>query len=191
MVYIHVPFTIRAERFETFVIFSRHAHVTHGAILHLFADCLSVQLVCLMFFETRATSKVSVARHARNSVFGVRTRRNRLAVATRLSALVRHATLASFTIASEYILSRHRARKTLSRGNISTSYTIFFFRIPPVRRKISSQFNAPKTTILYSLKCSCNIISSGTPPPVDKSIPVVSSKRSTMGRVLHLRRYEL
>ena len=119
MIYFHVPSTIRAELFETFVIPSRHAYVTHGTILHLFADGLAAQLVCLMFLETRATSKVSVARLARNSVFRVRTRRNRLAVATRLSALVRHATFACFITASSYIPSGHRTHKTLSRGNVS------------------------------------------------------------------------
>jgi len=66
MIYFHVLITIRAVRFETFVIFSRHAHVTHGAISQLFADGLAFQLVCLMFFVTRATSKVSIARLARD-----------------------------------------------------------------------------------------------------------------------------
>ena len=60
MIYFHVLITIRAERFETFVILCRHAHVAYGAISHLFADCLAFQFVRLMFFETRATSKMSV-----------------------------------------------------------------------------------------------------------------------------------
>ena len=113
MIYFHVLFTILAERFETFVILFRHAYVTHGAISHLFADGLAAQLVCLMFFETRATFKGSVARLARDSFFRVHTRRTRLAVATRLSALMRHATSTSFITASAYILSRHRTRRTV------------------------------------------------------------------------------
>jgi len=111
MIYFHVPITIRAVRFETFVIISRHAHVTHDAISHLFAEGLAFQLVCLMFFESRATSKVSVTRLVRGSFFRVHTRRNRLTVATRLSALMCHATSKSFITASAYILSRHRTRK--------------------------------------------------------------------------------
>ena len=113
MIYFHVPFTIRAERSETFVILFRHEYVTHGAISNLFADGLAVHLVYLMFFETRATSKGSVARLPRDSFFRVHTRRNRLAVATRLSALMRHAKLTSFITSSAYILSRHRTRKTV------------------------------------------------------------------------------
>ena len=66
MIYFHVLITIRTEWFETFVILSRHAHVTHGAISHLFADCLTFQFVCLMFFETRTTSKLSVTGLARD-----------------------------------------------------------------------------------------------------------------------------
>jgi len=53
MISFHVLFTIRAERLETFVIFSRYASVTHGAISHLFANGLiAAQLVCLVFFKT-------------------------------------------------------------------------------------------------------------------------------------------
>ena len=111
MVYLLVLSTILAERFETFVILFRHAHVTHCAISHLFEDGLAVHLVCLMFFVTRATSKVSVARLARDSFIGVHTGRNRLAVATRLSALTRHATFASFITAFAYIPSSHCTRK--------------------------------------------------------------------------------
>jgi len=60
MVYLHVLSTVLAELFETFVILIRHARVTLGAISHLFADCLASKLLCLMFFETRSTSKVSI-----------------------------------------------------------------------------------------------------------------------------------
>ena len=112
MIYFNVLFTILAERFETFVILFRHEYVTHGAISNLFADGLAVHLVYLMFFETRATSKGSVARLPRDSFFRVHTRRNRLAVATRLSALMRHATSTSFITAFAYI-SRLRTRKTV------------------------------------------------------------------------------
>jgi len=111
MVYLHVLSTILAEGFETFVILFRNARVTRGAISHLFADGLIVQLICLMFFETRETSKVSVSGLARDSVFGVHTWRNRLAVTTRLSALMRVATFTSFITAFAYIPSRHRTRK--------------------------------------------------------------------------------
>ena len=70
MIYFHVLIKIRTERFETFVILSRHARFTHGAISHLFADCLfTFQLVCLMFFETRSTSKISVTGLTRDSFF--------------------------------------------------------------------------------------------------------------------------
>jgi len=194
MFYFHVLSTIRAERFETFAIFSRHTCVTHGTISHLFAGGLATQLVCRMFLETLATSKVSVASLAQDSFFGVRTRRNRLAVATRLSALTRHATSTPFITASAYIRSRRRTRKTVYDMVMSLHAVIkqvnSFFRFH-LSVKMSSQFNPPKTTILYSLKCSWNLISSGIPPPVDKSIPIVSSKRSTMGRVIYQRRYEL
>ena len=111
MIYFHVLITIRAERFEAYVILSCYAHVTHGAISHLFADCLASELVCLMFFETRATSKASVTGLARNSFFSERTWRNRLAVTTRYSALMRRATLTFLITASAYIPSSHRTRK--------------------------------------------------------------------------------
>ena len=110
MIYFHILSTIRAERFETFVIY-RHIYITHGAISHLFANGLAAQLVCLMFLKTRATSKVSVARLARDSVFRVHTWRNRLAVTARLSALMRHATSTPFITGFAYIPSRHCTRK--------------------------------------------------------------------------------
>jgi len=44
MIYFHVLVTIRAVRFETFVIF-HVTHVSHGAISHLFADGLALQFV--------------------------------------------------------------------------------------------------------------------------------------------------
>jgi len=93
------------------VILFRHAHATHGAISHLFADCLSFQFVRLMFFETRATSKASVTGLARDSFFGKHTWRNRLAVATCLSALLRHAASTPFITAFAYIPSSHYTRK--------------------------------------------------------------------------------
>jgi len=103
-----------SERFETFVILFRHAHVTHGTISHLFADSLFASKIdCLMFFETRATSKASVTGLARDSFFSERTRRNRLAVTTRLSALVRCATFTALVTATAYILSSHRTRNTV------------------------------------------------------------------------------
>jgi len=148
-----------------------------------------------MFFETGATSKVSVARLARDSFFRVRTRRNRLAVATRLSALMRHATSTSFITASAYIPLRHRTRKIVYHVVMSPHVVIqqvnSFSDSTWPSKIMSSQFNPPKTTILYPLKCSWNLISSSILPPIDKSIPVVSSKRSTMGRILYPRRYEL
>ena len=113
MIYFHVLFTIRAVRFETFVILSRHARFTHGAISHLFADCLTFQLVCLMFFETRTTSKISVTGLVRDSFFGKQTWRNRPAIATRFSTLMRLATFTSFITAFAYIPSRPRPRKTV------------------------------------------------------------------------------
>ena len=113
MIYFHVFITIRAERFETFVILSRHAHVTHGTISYLFAVCFASKLVCLMFFETRATSK-AVTGLTQDSFFRVCTRRNRPAITTRLSTLMRRATFASFITASAHILSRLRTRKTVN-----------------------------------------------------------------------------
>jgi len=110
MIYFHYPSIIRAVRFESFVILSRHAYVTHGAISHFFADGFAVQLVCLMFFETRAASKVSVANLTRYSFFGVRTRWKRLAVTKRLAVLLRHAT-STLYYSLYIILSRHRTRK--------------------------------------------------------------------------------
>ena len=122
VIYFHVLITIRAEQFKTFVILSRHKHVTRGAISHLFADCLiAFQLVRLMFFETRATSKVSVARLARNSIFSIHTRRYRLAVATRLSTLMRHATSTPFITTATHILSQQRTRKVVNNMKMSTS----------------------------------------------------------------------
>ena len=59
MFYFHVLFKIRAVRFETFTIFSRHAHITHGAISHLFADCLTFQLVFLCFSKHERLLKLS------------------------------------------------------------------------------------------------------------------------------------
>jgi len=170
-------------------------HKLHTAQFRTFskADLPPPRLLAL-FFKTRATSKFSIARLARDSIFGVRTLRNRLAVTARLSALTRHATFVPFITASAYILSRPCTRRTVYHVVMSRHVVIkevnSFFRIPPLRRKLSSQFNPPKTTILYSLKCSWNLISSGIPPPVDKSIPVVSSKRSTMGHILYPWRYD-
>ena len=46
-----------------------------------------------------------------------------------------------------------------------------FLRFPCPSKYMSSQFNPPKTRIPYSLKCSWIFISSGTPPPRDRSIP--------------------
>ena len=106
-------FTLGAVRFETFVILSRHARFTHGAISHLFADSLiAFQFVRLMFFVTGTTSKISVAGLARDSFFfGERTWRNRPALATRLSTLMRLATFTALITAFAYIPSSHCTRK--------------------------------------------------------------------------------
>ena len=108
MIYFHVLVTHGAVRFETFVILSRHARFTHGAISHLFADCLTFQFVCLMFFETRTTSKISITGLARDSFVSEHAWRNRLAVATRLSTLMRQATSTPFiTTSTNIVASTH------------------------------------------------------------------------------------
>ena len=148
VIYFQVLITIRAERFKTFVILSRHKHVTRGAIWHHFADRLAFHLVRLMFFETRATSKVSVARLAWNSIFSVHTRRYRLAVATRLSTLMRQATSTPFITTSTHILSRQRTGKTVNNMKMSTYVIIHqvdsFSDSTCPSKYMSSQFN-PRT----------------------------------------------
>jgi len=174
VIYFHVLITIRAERFKTFVILFRHEHVTRGAISHLFADRLAFQLV-RMFFETRATYKVSVARLARNSIFSVHTRRNRLAVATRLSTLMCQATSTHFITTFTHILSRQRTRKTVNNMNMSTYVIIHqvnsFFGFYLSIEIYVLAMQSPKTTISYSLKCSWNLNSPGTPPPREGLYP--------------------
>jgi hypothetical protein len=144
-----------------------------------------------MFLETRATSKVSVARLAWNSIFSVHTRRNRLAVATRLSTLMRQAMSTPFITTSIHMCQR--TRKTVYNMKMSTYVIIhqvnsfFGFYLPVVIYVFAIQSPENNDPVLFNMFLDLN--SSGTPPR-DRSVPVVSSKRLTMGRVLYPRRYD-
>jgi len=141
-----------------------------------------------MFFETRATSKFFVARLARDSVFRVRTRRDQLAVATRLSTLMRHATFASFITASAYIPSRHRTRKIVYHV-IMFLYTVihhvncfFGFYLSVENYVLAIQSSENDDPVLFEMFLESHMLVYS--PTVDRSIPVVSRKRLTMGRVI-------
>jgi len=111
MIYFHVLSTILAERFETFVIFFV-THTLHTVQFRTFSQTVLPSSLFVLCFSKHERLLKFVARLARDSFFRVHTRRNRLAVATRLSALMRHATSTSFITAFAYI-SRLRTRKTV------------------------------------------------------------------------------
>jgi len=173
------------------VILSRHEHVTRGAISHLFADRLAFQLVGLTFFETRATSKVSVARLAPNSIFSVHTRRNRLAVATRLSTLMRQATSTPF-LQPLHTYCRVNAPVRLNNMKMSTYVIIhqvlFSDSTCPSKYVLAIQSPENNDPVLFEMFLESQQL--GSPAPRDRCIPVVSSKRLTMGRVLYPLRYD-